>query len=322
MATPHDSLFKLVFSQPHHAAGELRRLLPPRLAAAARWDTLELLPGSFTDPAEPDRHVDLLYRVELGSRPALLHVILEHKSTADRWTALQVLEYATRVLAEHRRRHPTLTRLPPVVAIVVYHGPHGWNRATGTRELFDVDPSLHTDIERFLPRLDFLLDDLSLATDRSLTARTGTALAHLTLLCLQLVRDGAPLRDVLRRLRDAVLDARDAPDTGAALISVLTYIAQVRDLSGAELRDLVLTEIGPELEPDMTSTYDQLLNQGRTEGRAEGRAEILLEQLTRRFGPPSAELVERVHTADADALRRWATRVLDATSLDDVLADD
>ncbi|MFO0715101.1 MAG: Rpn family recombination-promoting nuclease/putative transposase [Sandaracinus sp.] len=49
--TPHDALFKAVFSLPEHAEAELRAVLPARLARRIDWSTLALAGGSFIDEA-------------------------------------------------------------------------------------------------------------------------------------------------------------------------------------------------------------------------------------------------------------------------------
>ena len=46
---PHDALFRYVFSQPEHAAAELRSVLPATLSARLDWSSLELSPSSFID---------------------------------------------------------------------------------------------------------------------------------------------------------------------------------------------------------------------------------------------------------------------------------
>ena len=56
MSTPHDALFKYVFSQPEHAASELLAVLPRELSARLDWTTLKLEPGTFVDPHLTDRH--------------------------------------------------------------------------------------------------------------------------------------------------------------------------------------------------------------------------------------------------------------------------
>ncbi len=56
--------------------------------------------------------------------------------------------------------------------------------------------------------------------------------------------------------------------------------------------------------------------------RIEGAGGILIHQLGRRFGPPPAAIIARVETASLEQLTRWADRVLDAATLDDVFAEN
>ncbi len=61
--------------------------------------------------------------------------------------------------------------------------------------------------------------------------------------------------------------------------------------------------------------------EGKAEGEAKGRAALLARLLTRRFGRLPAAIGARLDAAPSDQLDRWAERLLDATSLDDVFAD-
>ena len=74
------------------------------------------------------------------------------------------------------------------------------------------------------------------------------------------------------------------------------------------------------------STADKLIAEGkaagRTEGRAEGRVEILLRLLQKRFGRTADEHAARLHGASIAELDRWALRLLDARTIDEVFAID
>ena len=59
---------------------------------------------------------------------------------------------------------------------------------------------------------------------------------------------------------------------------------------------------------------------GEQEGRRKGEAAMLLRQLERRFGALPDWARDRIAAADTAALEEWGLRVLDAGSLDDVLA--
>jgi predicted transposase YdaD len=334
MSTPHDALFWQVFSDPRHAAGELRSLLPPAVQRLVDWDTLRLLPGSFKDLEHGDQHADLLFAVDIGFRPALLYLLCEHKSRADRWSPFQVLRYLVRILERFRRENPNAQALPPVIAMVVHHGPKGWRSSVQLIDLFDLDDLTRPALAPLLPDLRVLVDDLPATTPDTLAARPLTPIARLALLALQQIRGTPDLAATLRRLRPAFEAAAAAPDAAELLSAVLCYVARVRDLPAAELLAVLRDALGPDLENAMTSTYDRLLEQGRQEGRVagriegrvegqrEGQARVLITLLTTRFGTLPAALTERIRNADCDQLDRWALRVLTAASLDEVFADD
>jgi len=58
--------------------------------------------------------------------------------------------------------------------------------------------------------------------------------------------------------------------------------------------------------------------QGHQQGRHEEATHMLLRQITRRFGPPSAETQARLKAATLEQLEQWADNILDAVTLEDV----
>jgi hypothetical protein len=64
------------------------------------------------------------------------------------------------------------------------------------------------------------------------------------------------------------------------------------------------------------------LAKGREEGRAEGRAEYVLRVLDRRAVPMTDDHRSRIMACtDPATLDRWLDRALDATTIEDVLAE-
>ncbi len=61
---------------------------------------------------------------------------------------------------------------------------------------------------------------------------------------------------------------------------------------------------------------------GRHLGRREGEVSMMCRILTRRFGPPSQEVVLRLCMASKAQLERWADRLLVSATLDEVLATE
>ena len=96
-SNPHDALFKRVFSDVTHAAGEFRAVLPSELVAEIDFATLSLCPGSFVDEVLRERHTDLLYSVRLRERDAFLYLLFEHQSTVDALMPYRMLGYVLRI---------------------------------------------------------------------------------------------------------------------------------------------------------------------------------------------------------------------------------
>ncbi|MBF0098213.1 MAG: DUF4351 domain-containing protein [Magnetococcales bacterium] len=61
--------------------------------------------------------------------------------------------------------------------------------------------------------------------------------------------------------------------------------------------------------------------EGEQKGRQEGEAKILLRLLQRRFGELPSWAIEKVSTAKPVMLEEWSLRILDAPTLESVLAD-
>jgi hypothetical protein len=318
VATPHDALFKRVFSQPHHAAGELRHVLPRAVSAQIDWKTLRLVSGSVVDPQHRDRHADLLYSVKAAGQNAFLYVLFEHKSGPNALTSFQLLVYVVRIWERFLEQKPHPKTLPAIIPIVVHHSDRGWTCGTNVRDLIDIPPNLHDALSPLLPSFPFLLDDLASESSDKLRERAMTEMAKLTLFCLKRARHSGDLLGELRLWVDTVRSLFAAADGAAALRSVFLYISQATDLPEDEVRNFLTVEIGPESEQLLKTTYDRLLERGRAEGRAEGGAAILLKLLTERFGALPADVEERVRTASVEQLDLWAVAVLKAKTLEEI----
>ncbi len=329
MQSPHDALFKQVFSVPSEAAAEFCHVLPEAVSREIDWRSLRSEPGSFVDEELRDRHADPLFSATYGSKRVLLYCLLEHKSTLDLWTPLQVLIYTMRIWERHRRESPNL-ELPAVFTVVVYHGPRPWS---GPRELVDliaVPPSERERFEPYQPRCPFLIDDLAAETPESLRRRRAGVFARVVLFCLKRVRESPDILAELALWGDALRSIAQAPGGVAALTALLSYIMEVRDVPVGRVRQFLRIEVDPTMESPVFTMIDFLkekfrdegrqegLEQGRQEGRNEGQAELFLRLLRARFPDALDRFASRVEQAGDAELATWAERLLKARSLEDV----
>ena len=129
---PHDSLFRALLEKPERAGTLLREQLPPAIAARLSAAPPRLLDGTFVDEALRNSQSDRLFEVALtDGRPALLYVLLEHKSAPDPGTPLQLVGYLARIWQRYAgKKQARLKALPLIFPLVVYHGARSWDVAT------------------------------------------------------------------------------------------------------------------------------------------------------------------------------------------------
>lgn len=320
--TPHDALFRGVFSQPEHAAGLIRHLMRRSLAARFDWSTLRLVSGSFVDAALRGRHSDVLYTVRCDGRDVFLYLLLDHQSTDEPLMPFRLLVYLVRIWERHVREHPKLARLPAIVPMVVHHSREGWTSPASFQALIDLPEDVLDMLAPHIPGFTFLLDDLRVATDASLRRRAMSAIGRFALFCLRHSSEPGQIVQRLARWVMLVREMRAAPGGKEALELIWRYVLVVSEpASPVELVEQLLLVVGEEGKEEIVTAGEQLIERGRNEGRLAERRELLLEQLRERFGAVGGELEARIRTADPAQLKQWLLRVVTAPTLADVMTD-
>jgi len=255
--TPHNGLFTATSSQVEHAAGELRAILPPALAAHLDFSTLTLCPGSFVDEALSRRHTDLLFTALFAGRPALVYLLFEHQSTVDPRMPFRMLRYEIRIWEAQLAKHPDTVKLPVILPTVLHHGDGGWRAAVAFEDLLDIEPELLTAIGAYVPRFQFLLDDLAATSDDAIRARAMSALGRFVLWCLKHARRQGFFKHELGGWGSVIREAWNAPDGGAAIRRIFRYILEVDDqLTVDDLQKLATSTIGEDVEEEIVTLAD------------------------------------------------------------------
>ena len=65
-----------------------------------------------------------------------VYVLVEHQSTVDFWLRLRLLRYHTRIWEQERMR-PAVHELPPIVSVVLHHGPREWTPSSRFEDLYN-----------------------------------------------------------------------------------------------------------------------------------------------------------------------------------------
>ena len=153
--SPHDALFRYVFSNVDEVRPLLRALLQGPFADAVDWSSLRLAPASFVDELLSDRQADLLFSVRVGAALALAFTLLEHQSTVPERMAYRMLEYVTRIWGRWLREAEPKAKLPRILPVVIYAGEKPWTAPTRLEDLVDGDT------EPWVPRMEYIVLDLT-----------------------------------------------------------------------------------------------------------------------------------------------------------------
>ena len=315
--TPHDTLFRAVFSDPVRARALLRDQLPNEIAGLLADTPPRIVPGSFIDEDLRESQADLLLEVSLvDGGSAFVYVLVEHKSYLDPELVLQVLGYMVRIWRDYVRhgegregRTARARSLPPIIPLLGYSGSAPWTGPTDLADMIATDtPGLI-----FLRGPSLILrqwaqmgpDELSSdpVSQASLLTLTGRGPAYLDEIEAALEDSAALQEQFAVYIRETV--------RGAALDELEAKLASAR----AGQMEGVLGSIMEKLRAEGEA-------KGRAEGVAEGEAKSLTRLLERRFGPLSDVDKKRIEVADLAQLDAWTDRVLDAESLEAVIGGE
>lgn len=307
--SPHDSVFRRVFSKPENAASQLRAVLPPDLADRLDLGRLIQQPGTLVDESLRQRHTDVLFSVPLDGHEAFVFVLMEHQSSNDSLMAYRMLRYIVRIWDRYLDENPRARKLPAVIPLVVYNGPGRWTAPRRLRDVIAPAPS-GTEAE-YLPQLSFLLDDLGVIDADQLRARDLTPPALVTLLLLKTVPGNSRLREELQEWTGELSAVLNGPGGKETFKALLSYIVRVGETPVSELRSLV-DSLGPAAKEALMTTADML--------EARGATRMLLQVLTARFGTLPESTVKKVREASPAQLQKWGIRAATVETLDEVFA--
>jgi hypothetical protein len=323
MSGPHDLFVRYTFGHPERAAAELRAVLPAHVVSEVDWASLQRESGSVVDPELRETESDLLFTARLRSgEPLLLYVLLEHQSTVDPWMALRMLRYVVRLLERWRQEHPDSQVLPPIVPLVMFHGPEGtWTAPRRVEELFGLPTEGREQWKALVPRFEYLLDDLTAEREEALKARPGPPLVRLAWLALRYGRS----EELARKLPEWVAlfaQVRASPEGTEHLVVLLRYFLMVGDRAAHQAAGQVLHSVlGEQRAEELMRSYgEELIELGLQQGLARGRAEDILRILAARGVSVDDPARQRILTCtDLATLDRWFNRSLNATHLAAVL---
>lgn len=318
LPTPHDALFRAVFERVEAVRGECRAVLPAAVLERLHLGRVTTVPGHFVDAALRSTESDALFRIGTRTREAFVYVLLEHQSRDDATMPLRLLRYMTsiweRALAEDAKRP-----LSPIIPIVISNVPGGWKGPRSFHELFGETGGF----DQFVPRFDFIIDDLYELDVEALKRREVSPFARLALWVMRTARDEARLvreNETFRRELHGL--ALAAPRDSARLLLYLQSVSPqafhivvdglntsrqeheqmitAMDILRAGHREEYLAMLEKGLKRGLEKGRKEGFKEGRAEGLVEGERQALLRLIELRFGHIERRLWARITQAAHD----------------------
>jgi predicted transposase YdaD len=258
----------------------LGNILTPSLTGGAK--PVELLNVEFN--AVEKRVPDLVARLDDGR---VFH--LEVQSANDRRMPLRMLRYWLLL----REQYPAAQ----IVQHVLYIGGPTLSMTRFIKEgnvsyLYDVTDIRDIDEEVFL-RSDS-------PADRALAVLSKMRNERVTIRQILASWAGASRRD-----RDDLIEK----------LMVLSGLRRLDEIVAEEVNNMPI-----EIDIMENTTIRRWIEQGVGKRVEHGQANLLGKQLAKRFGALTSETEEKLRAADSDQLERWALRLMDANTLDEVFS--
>ena len=313
---PHDRFFREVFSQEDNARDLLMATLPPGISGLLDLRKIVVENTSMIDGVHSEQLSDLLIRTSMAGTPAIVYILVEHKSYADRWSVFQLLKYMVRIWERERIRQGSVKTLPIIIPVLFYHGMRKWRMPLDFSSYFQPEEELSSHIPAFRP----VMIDLQAMEDRDFR---GSQMIQAVLKTLKYSRRnlGAYFLEILRSVVAERMDEKHR----AFLVSLFGYILAVGTDIDEQDVDRAFRFVGSHGAREAYMTLaEQLIAKGemkgKLEGKLEGKRESLLKQLDQKFHAVSEADKKKIEeTQDPDKLDQAQILILKSEFIEEIL---
>ncbi len=303
---PHDQFFKEIFSQAESILDFVENYVPVRLTKLFDLQTLERIEDSFVDNELKEHLSDLLFRVKLKNKQdAFIYILLEHKSSPDKWVSFQLLRYLVRIFEKSNREGNK--KLPLVLPIVFYHGKTSWNISEKFSALFDLRDL--EELREFLPEFHYHLCDLNKFSDDELKGNP-TLLSAVRILKYIFRKD---LKSKLSKSFEPLANLLPSEHAFERLKVLMFYLRYADKASELEIMNAFKEARGDDMQEVffIDKWIQEGMEKGVKQGLQQGESNLVLRILNRMFGQVNLQNEQQIQTLPSEKLERLGEDLLD-----------
>jgi predicted transposase/invertase (TIGR01784 family) len=133
----HDKGYKKLFKNKSIFQQLLETFVPEAWIKELDFNTCESLDKSFISDHYKETASDIIYKVKRNRRNSFVVILMEFKSTVERFITLHLANYITNFYMDYVESTPNVKLLPPVFPILLYNGDKEWTAPTKISEVID-----------------------------------------------------------------------------------------------------------------------------------------------------------------------------------------
>ena len=319
--TDHDGNYHQIYTDPLMVADLLVHFVNESWVKDLDFTRMQRVNTKFHLRFLQKREGDVVWQIPTRSGGMVfLLVMLEFQSTINRMMAVRIMAYANLLWLQlvHEKKLLPDGLLPPIFPAVIYNGEQPWLAPVRLRDLIGLPESsplwkfqpdgqfFLIDQGRFPPDLLEQMEAVSALLFRIDQCKDPEQLSHLAEELFQMITRQPEFKNVAKVLADMLWYA----------MVTLTGESVARETFPKNLMEAQIM-----LQENMKAWRAKQQQEWLQTGELRGEATILTRQLQRRFGDLPAWATEKIDKADSYSLEEWSLRILDAPTLDSVLAD-
>lgn len=319
----HDGAYKKIFSHPEMVESLIRDFVPEDWVRELDFSTLKNVNKSFVTDEIRSRADDIIWKVRWNQSWVYVYLIIEFQSSVDKWMAVRTMVYTGLLyqdLIASREVGPG-DLLPPVFPLVLYNGLGAW---TARQEISELIAPMPGSLARYRPSHRYFLVDEGRMPDEALESMTG-----LSGILVRMERASGPeeLQAAVKELINTISEPRYLSLRRAFTVWIRRLLLGRLNLQEPIPEVCDLQEVDHMLAERMTQwteTWEQRgIEKGIEKGELLGQEKLLKKLMLKRFGALfDIRFQERLRNATPEQLERWADRILDARTIEEVFEEE
>jgi predicted transposase/invertase (TIGR01784 family) len=133
----HDKGYKKLLKNKSIFRQLLETFVPEAWVKELDFNTCESLDKSFISDHYKETASDIIYKVRRNQRESFVVILVELKSTVERFMSLHLANYITNFYMDYAESTPNVKLLPPVFPILLYNGDKEWTAPTKISEVIE-----------------------------------------------------------------------------------------------------------------------------------------------------------------------------------------